>query len=535
VSAHVDTWVRDRLPPREQWPSLLFELAELRYPDTLNCAHELLDRHAREHPDSIAIRTADGDWSYGRLLDAVNRICRVLVEDLAVLPGNRVLLRGMNSPVLIAAWLAVVKAGAVVVATMPMLRARELAVLIEKGHVGIALCEAAIVEDLRVAQRESDTLRRILTWGEGEIESLMARKSATFDAIATAQDDPCLIAFTSGTTGTPKATVHFHRDVLAMADTFARHLLQPTADDVFAGTPPLAFTFGLGAELVFPLRFGASTAVFTGVGRDQLLGNLQRFGVTRVFTAPTAYRSLLSQLSGNDLPYVRSYVSAGEHLPKPTAVAWHDATGHRIVDGIGSTEMIHIFISAAGEAIRPGSTGRAVPGYRACILNEELQPLPVGTVGSLAVQGPTGCRYLADTRQTHYVRNGWNLTGDAYAMDDRGYFWFHARADDMIISAGYNIAAPEVEAALLEHAAVAECAVVGVADAERGQIVKAFVVLREAERADETLTRTLQDFVKSAIAPYKYPRRIEYVASLPKTQTGKLQRFKLLESGDSRS
>jgi 2-aminobenzoate-CoA ligase len=361
----------------------------------------------------------------------------------------------------------------------------------------------------------------------------MQRKSSSFDAVATVQDDPCLIAFTSGTTGAPKAAVHFHRDVLAMADTFARCLLNPAPDDVFAGTPPLAFTFGLGAELVFPLRFGASTAVFAGVGRDHLLGNLQRFSVTRVFTAPTAYRSLLPQLRGNDLPQVRSYVSAGEHLPKPTANAWYDATGHKIIDGIGSTEMIHIFISAAGDAIRPGSTGRAVPGYRACVLNEDLQPAPAGTIGSLAVRGPTGCRYLADERQTRYVRNGWNLTGDAYAMDEEGYFWFQARTDDMIVSSGYNIAGPEVEAALLEHAAVAECAVVGVADAERGQIVKAFVVLHEPERADTALTRTLQDFVKNTIAPYKYPRAVEYVASLPKTQTGKLQRFKLRESTDN--
>jgi 2-aminobenzoate-CoA ligase len=530
MSAHIDTWVRERLPPLERWPKLLFELPELRYPQTLNCAHELLDRNARAHPDAIAVRASDGDWSYGRLLDVVNRICRVLVEDLSVVPGNRVLLRGVNSPMLIAAWLAVAKAGAIVCATMPMLRQRELAQLIDKAQIGVALCEGALAEDLRAAQRDGDSLRQIVTWNDGDLEARMQRKASSFAAVATAQDDPCLIAFTSGTTGAPKAAVHFHRDVLAMADTFARHLLNPRADDVFAGTPPLAFTFGLGAELVFPLRFGASTALFAGVGRDQLLGNLQRFGVTRVFAAPTAYRSLLPQLCGNDLPHVRSFVSAGEHLPKHTADAWRDATGHKIIDGIGSTEMIHIFISAAGDAIRPGSTGRSVPGYRACVLDVELQPVPAGTVGMLAVQGPTGCRYLADERQAHYVRNGWNVTGDAYAMDEEGYFWFQARADDMIISSGYNIAGPEVEAALLGHEAVAECAVVGVADADRGQIVKAFVVLSEPQSADAALTRTLQDFVKNTIAPYKYPRAIEYVASLPKTATGKLQRFKLREA-----
>lgn len=527
MSAHVDTWVRDRLPPREQWPQLLFELPELQYPRELNCTHELLDRSARRNPNAIAVRGNDGDWSYGQLLDAVNRICRVLVEDLAVVPGNRVLLRGTNSATLIAAWLAAVKVGAIVVATMPMLRARELAVLIDRANIGVALCEDMLSPDLLAAQEQGETLRKIITWGGGDLETRMKRKSASFDAIATTQDDPCVIAFTSGTTGVPKATVHFHRDVLAMADTFARHLLQPRADDVFAGTPPLAFTFGLGAELVFPMRFGASTAVLSSAGRDHLLDSLRRFGVTRVFTAPSAYRSLLTQLRGNDLPHVRSFVSAGEHLPGSTANAWREATGQGLVDGLGATEMMHIFISAAGESIRPGSTGRAVPGYRACVLDTELRPAPAGTVGLLAVRGPTGCRYLADERQGSYVRNGWNLTGDAYAMDADGYFWFHARADDMIISSGYNIAGPEVETALLEHPAVAECAVVGVADADRGQIVKAFVVLREPESASEIVTRALQDHAKALIAPYKYPRAIEYVASLPRTQTGKVQRFKL--------
>nr|ART35551.1 A19 [uncultured bacterium] len=527
MTAHVDPWVRDRLPPRVQWPNLLFELPELQYPERLNCVRELLDRNAARHRDAVAVRAVSGEWSYGRLLDTVNRLCHVLVEDLAVVPGTRVLLRGVNSPMLFAAWLAVAKAGAVVVTTMPMLRTRELAVVIERARIEVALCEAALSEDLLVQQRDNGILRRIATWGDGDLEMRMQRKSGSFHAVATAQDDPCLIAFTSGTTGSPKAAVHFHRDVLAMADTFSRHLLNPSCDDVFSGTPPLAFTFGLGAELVFPFRVGASTAILPGLGRDDLVENLQRFGVTRLFSAPTAYRSLLPQLRGDDMPQVRSFVSAGEHLPRPTAEAWREATGRALIDGIGATEMIHIFISAAGDAIRPGSTGRAVPGYRACVLDDELREAPVGTVGLLAVQGPTGCRYLADERQTHYVRQGWNITGDAYAMDEEGYFWFQARADDMIISSGYNIAGPEVEAALLEHAAVAECAVVGAADSERGQLVKAFVVLRDHTRAGDALTRTLQDFVKTIIAPYKYPRSIEYVSSLPKTETGKLQRYKL--------
>jgi len=526
-TAHLDTWVRDRLPPREQWPSLIFDLPELQYPERLNCACELLDRNVHEHAAGVAIRGAGGDWSYARLADAVNRICQVLVADLGVVPGNRVLLRAPNSPMLIAAWLAVVKVGGIVVTTMPMLRSRELAGLLEKAQIRVALCDYTLVAELRPLCGDGSVLRRILTWGDGEMEARMSAKTASFTAIATAQDDPCLIAFTSGTTGAPKATVHFHRDVLAMADTFARHILRPDRADVFAGTPPLAFTYGLGAELVFPFRFGAGTALLAGTSPEQLAESLQRFEVTRLFTAPTAYRSLLREFPDARFPRVRSFISAGEHLPRSTSDAWYDSSGCRIIDGIGATEMIHIFISAADQAIRPGSTGRAVPGYRACVLDEELHPLPPGTVGRLAVQGPTGCRYLADERQTDYVKGGWNLTGDSYSMDEDGYFWFQSRTDDMIISSGYNICGPEVEGALLEHPAVAECAVVGAPDPERGHIVKAFVVPRDPQSADASLTRLLQEFVKKTIAPYKYPRAIEYVSSLPRTQTGKLQRFKL--------
>ncbi len=529
-TAHVDTFVRDNLPPASQWPQFLFELPELRYPARLNCAVELLDRHAAANPLALAIRTAEGDWNYGRLRDLVDRLCGVLVADMQVQPGNRVLLRGANSPMLYAAWLAVARIGGIVVATMPLLRARELATIVAKAQVRHALCDSKLVAEL--AGVDAAGPLRLVTWGDGELEGLLERRSGGARAADTAQDDPCLLAFTSGTTGQPKATVHFHRDVLAMADTFAAHLLAPRPDDVFTGTPPLAFTYGLGAELVFPLRFGAATAVLPGPTPDHLREGIARFGATRVFTAPTAYRALLGQPDGNAFRGVRSFVSAGEHLPRPTFEAWQEATGHRIIDGIGATEMIHIFISASGDDIRPGATGRAVPGYRACVLDEDLQPAQTGQIGKLAVRGPTGCRYLADERQAQYVRNGWNITGDAYVADEDGYFWFQARADDMIVSSGYNIAGPEVECALLEHPAVAECAVIGVPDEQRGQLVKAYVVPREPRRGDDALTRELQEFVKNAIAPYKYPRLIEYVDSLPRTATGKLQRFRLRDSDD---
>jgi 2-aminobenzoate-CoA ligase len=527
ATAHVDTFVRDHLPPPEQWPQFLFELPQLRYPPRLNCAAELLDRRAAANPTAVAIRTADdGDWTYGRLADLVERLCGVLAKDLHVAPGNRVLLRAGNSVMLYAAWLAVARIGGVVVATMPLLRARELAAIVAIGRIRHALCDARLTGELMGLEGPEGPLRTV-TWGDGELEGLLARQAPGSRPADTAQDDPCLLAFTSGTTGQPNATVHFHRDVLAMADTFAAHLLAPRADDVFTGTPPLAFTYGLGAELVFPLRFGAATAVLAGPTPDHLREGIARFGATRVFTAPTAYRALLPEADRGTFRPVRSFVSAGEHLPQPTFDAWRAATGHRIIDGIGATEMIHIFISAAGDDIRPGSTGRAVPGYRACVLDEDDRSAPPGTIGRLAVRGPTGCRYLSDARQAQYVRNGWNVTGDAFVVDEQGYFWYQARADDMIVSSGYNIAGPEVENALLEHSAVAECAVVGVPDEQRGQIVKAYVVLREPGTGGETLTRELQDFVKNAIAPYKYPRSIEYVASLPRTVTGKLQRFRL--------
>ena len=531
MTAHIDRFVLDNLPPPEQWPKLIFDLPQLRYSRVLNCATELLDLNGRERAGITAIRAAEGDWSYGYLLATVNRLCRVLTEDLGVVPGNRVLLRAANSPMLIAAWLAVAKIGAVIVASMPMLRAKELGTLVDKAQIGLGLCESSLEEELEVVRADGSFLKRVVTWN-GELESLMRKKPDSFDAVATSQDDPCLLAFTSGTTGRPKATVHFHRDILAIADTFSHHLLRPTPLDVFAGTPPLAFTFGLGGELAFPFRVGASTAILGGGRPEQVIEGIERFGVTRLFTAPTAYRAMLSMLPRSSLGTLSTCVSAGEHLPKATFEAWQAATGLRIVDGIGATEMTHIFIAAAGEKIRPGSTGRVVPGYRACIMDEDTKSVPPGTVGRLAVQGPTGCRYLADERQTHYAVDGWNLTGDAYVMDEEGYFWYRARTDDMIISAGYNIAGPEVEDALLKHQGVAECAVIGVPDEQRGQIVKAVVVLRGGYEAGPQMTATLQSFVKGSIAPYKYPRAIEYVIELPKTSSGKLQRFKLRSAGE---
>ena len=526
-SAHVDTFARDNLPPFDQWPELRFDLPELHYPDRLNCATALLDDVIAEHgADRPCVMSPTESWTYGGLLTRANQIARVLVEDLGMVPGGRVLLRGPNNPWLVACWFGVLKAGGVVVTTMPLLRAGEIRTIGEMAQIGLALCDHRFVDDLTKAGLDS---MRTVTYGGGDLDEMAAAKGGSFDDVVTANDDVALLAFTSGTTGKPKATMHFHRDVLAIADTFSKHVLKPTPDDVFTGTPPLAFTFGLGGLVVFPLRVGASTLLIEKATPDELFDHVARHRVSVLFTAPTAYRAILPKLSGIDVSSLRRCVSAGETLPKPTWEAFHQATGIRIIDGIGATELLHIFISAADDDIRPGSTGKPVPGFTAAVLGPDLRPVPDGEIGRLAIKGPVGCRYLADERQLVYVQGGWNLTGDAYVRDSDGYFWFQARSDDMIISAGYNIAGPEVESALMRHDDVMECGVVGAPDVDRGMVVAAFVVLREGvPRTDETV-KALQDFVKQEIAPYKYPRRITFVDELPRTNTGKLQRFVLRE------
>ena len=522
----VDTFARDRLPPKDQWPRLHFDLPELDYPARLNCATVLLDEAVTEgHGDRPAILTDAGTITYRELLARANRIANVLAE-CGVVAGNRVLLRGYNGPELYAAWLAVMKAGAIAVTTMPMLRAPELAAIIGKAKPAFALSDQRLAGELNAVAAAGGVVT-VITWGGGDLETRMAAASDRFTNADTAADDICLLAFTSGTTGQPKACVHFHRDVLAMADVVARHLLKTGPGDVYAGSPPLGFTFGLGALLVFPLRFRAATVPIEAPAPAAVLAAIERHRITCFFTAPFAYRALAGELAGRDLSSLKRCVSAGEFLPKSVSDLWFERTGIRIIDGIGATEMIHIFISAAGEDIRPGSTGKPLPGYRACLLDEDGEVMLPGATGRLAVTGPTGCRYLDDARQRDYVQNGWNVTGDLYRLDEDGYFWFVARADDMIVSAGYNIAGPEVEWALLAHPAVRECAVVGAADPERGMIVKACIVLAPGRAGDIALVKELQDFVKQRIAPYKYPRVIEFFETLPKTATGKLSRKSL--------
>jgi len=530
-TAHVDTFARDNLPPQDQWPAFVFNRPELQYPERLNCAVAFLDRWVEEgRGDELCLISPAETLTYRELQERVNRICNVLVQRLGFVPGNRVLLRSANNPMMVAAYLAVLKAGGVVVATMPLLRAREIAYPLNKAKIGIALCDHRLAEEMERAKAMAPDLKHVVYWGAGRhdsLETLMAEASPDFRAVDTAADDVCLIGFTSGTTGEPKGTMHFHRDMLAICDAYSRNVLRPEPSDRFIGSPPLAFTFGLGGIVLFPMRVGASTVLLEKAGPDDLLPAIMQYKATICFTAPTAYRAMLSKLDGYDISSLRKCVSAGEPLPKGTFEAWRSATNIRLMDGIGATEMLHIFIAAREEEIRPGATGKPVPGYEAKVIDEEGRDLPPGSIGRLAVRGPTGCRYLADERQRKYVQDGWNVTGDTYLMDEDGYFWYQARSDDMIISAGYNIAGPEVEAALLTHPAVAECGVVGVPDEDRGAVVKAYVVLHPDQGPSPELTKTLQDHVKAEIAPYKYPRIIEYVESLPRTQTGKLQRFEL--------
>ncbi|NMG31047.1 AMP-binding protein [Aromatoleum evansii] len=539
VTSHVDTFARDRLPPPELQPEFLFDLPSLQFPPLMNCAAELLDRRVvAGDGERVCLRAPGGlRWTYGDLLANANRIANVLVRELGIVPGNRVLLRGPNSPMLVACWFAVVKAGAIAVTTMPLLRAKELGQILDKGRVTHALCAQALRGELDAAAAARPFVAHVVSFGDPSgagLEAAMARQPEQFDNVATAVDDTCILAFTSGTTGQPKATMHFHRDVIAACRCWPPHVLRPQADDVFIGSPPLAFTFGLGGLVLFPMSVGAAIVLLEQASPPQLLDAIREFGATILFTAPTSYRAMAEGARERRLgaPYGGSLVkcvSAGEVLPAATRELWKDATGIEIIDGIGATEMFHIFISADEEHARPGATGTVVPGYRAEIVDDEGRELPAGTVGRLAVKGPTGCRYLDDSRQRNYVRDGWNYTGDAYYMDADGYFHYQSRLDDMIVSAGYNIGAPEVEDALMQHPAVAECAVIGVPDEERGQIVKAFVVPRPGLGAGEMLVRELQDFVKRTIAPYKYPRAIEFRDSLPRTETGKLQRFRLRE------
>jgi 2-aminobenzoate-CoA ligase len=532
MTAHLDTFARDNLPPRAQWPDFLFELLELKYPDRMNCVVELLDRWiAAGWGDRPCLISPAETLTYAQLGERVNRIANVLTRSLGLMPGHRVLLRGPNNPMMVAAYLAVVKAGGIVVATMPLLRAKEIAYPIAKAKIRLALCDHRLAEEMEKARSFAPELERVVYWGSGApdaLETLMATPGyETFVPCDTASEDVCLIAFTSGTTGEPKGTMHFHRDMLATCDSYGRYVLRAQASDRFIGSPPLAFTFGLGGLVLFPLRVGAASILIEKASPDDLLAAIEKFRATIAFTAPTAYRAMLARLREHDMSSLRKCVSAGEPLPKATFEAWLAATGIKILDGIGATEMLHIFIGSPEEEIRPGATGKPVPGYEARVVDADRKELPPNTIGRLAVRGPTGCRYLADKRQLQYVQDGWNITGDTYLMDEDGYFWYQARSDDMIVSSGYNIAGPEVEAALLEHPAVAECGVVGSPNEERGQVVKAYVVLRMGYSGDAATTKLLQEHVKATIAPYKYPRTIEYVTQLPRTQTGKLQRFEL--------
>ena len=544
-SGHVDDFTRRNLPPFEQWPDLLLDRPEFQYPDYINAGVELTDRIVEKgYGDRVALIGNGRQRTYKELADWSNRLAHALVENYGVKPGNRVLIRSGNNPALVAAWLAATKAGAVVVNTMPMLRAGELTKIIDKAEIALALTDSRIADELVACAKTSKFLKQVVNFDgtsnhDAELDRIALGKSVRFEAVKTGRDDVALLGFTSGTTGEPKATMHFHRDLLIIADGYARETLGVTPDDIFVGSPPLAFTFGLGGLAIFPLRFGATATLLENASPAEMIKIIEAYKATICFTSPTAYRAMMAAMDkGADLSSLRLAVSAGETLPAPVFEDWTRKTGKTILDGIGSTEMLHIFITNRIGDAAAGTTGRPVTGYEAKIVDDDMKELPVGTPGKLAVRGPTGCRYLADARQANYARDGWNVTGDTFVCDAQGRLSFVARSDDMIVSSGYNIAGPEIEAALLTHPAVAECGVVGAPDEARGMIVKAYVVLTATVTGDAELASALQDHVKREIAPYKYPRAIEFVTQLPKTQTGKLQRFalrKMAETGASSS
>ncbi|WP_169566328.1 AMP-binding protein [Sneathiella limimaris] len=533
-TAHEDSFTRDNLPPEDQWPE--FRLDGFDYPDYLNAGVELTDGMVEKgFGDHTALIGNGRRRTYKELADWSNRLANALVDDYGLKPGNRVMIRSANNPAMVACWLAATKAGAVVVNTMPLLRAGELGQIIDKAEISMALCDTRLMDELVSAAKDSKFLEAVIGFDgtanfDAELDRIALNKPVKFEAVKTGRDDVALLGFTSGTTGEPKATMHFHRDLLAIADGYAAEVLGVTPEDVFVGSPPLAFTFGLGGLAIFPLRFGAAATLLESASPPEMIKIIEDYKATICFTAPTAYRVMLRAMDeGADLSSLRAAVSAGETLPGPVYEEWLEKTGKPMLDGIGATEMLHIFISNRFGDSMPACTGKPVTGYQAKIVDENMTEVPRGEVGYLAVKGPTGCRYLADERQKKYVRDGWNLTGDSFYQDEDGYFHFAARSDDMIISSGYNIAGPEVEAALLAHTAVMECAVIGVPDEERGQIVQAHVVLVEGYEAVEETVKILQDHVKATLAPYKYPRSVKFVSQLPKTQTGKIQRFRLRE------
>jgi 2-aminobenzoate-CoA ligase len=533
VSPQRDRFVHDRLPPAAQWPQLRYDLPELRFGERLNLVEELLDNAAAKgFAERPLLRSSRITLTYADVRDRVDRICRVLTEDLGLVPGNRVLLRGGNTIGLALAWLAVVKAGLVAVATMPLLRARELGDIIDKAQPTVALCDIKLLGELELAREERPVLATVVPFNAlnepGSLAVRSAQKDGDFAPCPTLADDIAMMAFTSGTTGKPKAAVHTHRDVLAACECWPRHVLRATPEDIVVGSPPLAFTFGLGGMLVFPMWAGASVwfpdAPYTP---ETMVRTINEVGATICYTAPTFYRQMAPFAREHGVGKLRLCVSAGEGLPDATRQLWKQASGIEMTDGIGATEMFHIFISAAPQDVRRGAIGKAVPGYTAKVVDDDGNEVPRGTIGKLAVIGPTGCKYLDDPRQANYVKDGWNYPGDAFMQDEDGYFFYQARADDMIITSGYNVGGPEVEDALLRHPAVAECGVIGKPDEERGMIVKAFCVLKPGHEGDAAMVKALQEHVKASIAPFKYPREIQFVDSLPRTETGKLQRFRL--------
>ena len=539
-TAHIDTFSRTNLPHPDLWPEFLLE--GFNYPDYINAGAELTDRMVEKgFGDHTALIGNGRRRTYKELSDWTNRIAHALVEDFGIIPGNRVLIRSANNPAMVACWLAATKAGAVVVNTMPLLRAGELSQIVDKAEIDFALCDTRLMDDLVLCAAESKYLDKVVGFDgtanhDAELDRVALNKPVHFDPVNTGRDDVALLGFTSGTTGKPKATMHFHRDILIIADGYAKEILGVVPEDVFVGSPPLAFTFGLGGLAVFPLRFGATATLLEDASPPKMIEIIQKYKATVCFTAPTAYRVMLSAMEeGADLSSLRCAVSAGETLPAPIYEQWLKKTGKPILDGIGATELLHIFISNRFGDSQAGCTGKPVSGYEAKVVDDDMQEVSRGTIGKLAVRGPTGCRYLSDTRQSKYIHHGWNFTGDAFYQDDGGYFHFAARDDDMIVSSGYNIAGPEVEAALLAHQAVLECAVIGVPNKERGQIVQAHVVLTEPATATDETIDILTSHVKNLIAPYKYPRSIIFVEKLPKTQTGKIQRFRLRQDIERQS
>ncbi len=530
-------------PPRELWPRFGLDFPEAReWPAKLNIAEVLVDDNLKRG-DKPAILYEDRQIKYRELQLMINKFGNAL-KVLDVKPYDRVMLRLPNIPEFIVSSLAVQKLGAVSVPTFTLLKAKELSYIASDCEAKVLITTPSLLEDVEKAKGELKTIRHIVLADAkpSEVEApyiafdyLMDdfKEATGLEPVRVDQDEVTLLLYTSGTTGPPKGCIHTHRHYLAVADCYAKNVLQAREDDVWGGPPTMAFAYGHTGLICNPLRHGATTSL-VGSGRFEpasMFQLIEKHGISVFYGVPTAYRTMVAlkhERGKYDFSSLRVCVTAGEPCPPSLYYTIKEFFGCEVLEHMGCTELFNGFISTRFGQVKPGSMGLAVPGYDVRILGDDGNEVKTGEVGHLAVAGPIGIRYWKlPEKQAESVRNGWNHTGDMAYKDEEGFFWFASRSDDIIKTAAYRVSPHEVEEALIKHGAVAEAGVIGVPDLERGQIIKAFIVLKPDHKPSSRLEEELRVFVKDQIAPYKAPKEVEFVKELPKTETGKIRRAEL--------